>query len=476
MAITDRDPLSLSAQDLEQLTALEPDRRIARASAPSDPSAAPALSLAGRVLVGTLSAAAGVIHVAMVPAHAAEWLPEGIAFAVAGWLQIGLAVAIVARGWKVAVRLASLASVAFIAAWVVSRIWGLPFGPEAGIAHGSGFVDITCVAIEAALVVAGYELLVRPDRGARLSDASLTALSVVPLGVLAFTTAAIVSPSAASHSHGGESAGHSHGTEAAASGSGGTATAATVAADGHGHDHGDGAAATGAPEDDKGLSLLMNGQGEGGGHTHDTSVKALDADTQAKLDAQLAKTQKFVKLFPTVKDAEAAGYTRQGPYSPGLGTHYSNASGVSMGPTLSDEDLEHPTLIYDGVEPESKLAGFMYNIFSMDTQNPPEGFVGPNDHWHFHTNVCLVRRPGGGIDAPLGADTSAPKELCDKYGGAIIANTGYMVHVWTVPGYESPQGLFSNLNAKMTCPNGTYYTVAMEEIGTRKNVCRDVAA
>ena len=143
---------------------------------------------------------------------------------------------------------------------------------------------------------------------------------------------------------------------------------------------------------------------------------------------------------------------------------------------MTDEALEHPMLIFDGISPDSKLAGFMYNIFSMDTKNPPEGFIGPNDHWHYHTNVCIAFRPGGGIDAPLGADTSAPKELCDKYGGSIIENTGYMVHVWTVPGYESPQGMFSNLNAKITCPNGAYYTVPMEEIGNRSNVCLDVKA
>ena len=49
-----------------------------------------------------------------------------------------------------------------------------------------------------------------------------------------------------------------------------------------------------------------------------------------------------------------------------------------------------------------------------------------------------------------------------------------MVHVWPVPGYESEQGLFSNLNPKLTCPNGTYYIVPSEELGTRSNACRDV--
>jgi hypothetical protein len=78
-------------------------------------------------------------------------------------------------------------------------------------------------------------------------------------------------------------------------------------------------------------------------------------------------------------------------------------------------------------------------------------------------------------DPPLlGADASATQELCDQYGGRLIANTAYMVHVWPVPGYESDEGMFSNLNSKLTCPNGTYYTVPMDEIGHRTNVCADV--
>lgn len=221
----------------------------------------------------------------------------------------------------------------------------------------------------------------------------------------------------------------------------------------------------------------MNGAGEGGGHVHTTSVVAVDPVTQQYLDEQLAQLKPLIEKYPTVAAAEAAGYHRQGPYSPGLGAHYLEGKYfVNPGPTMSDEALKHPMLIFDGITPDAKLAGFMYNILSFDTQNPPEGFIGPNDHWHYHTNVCLTINPDGTTDAPLGADASATKELCDQYGGRLLANTGYMVHVWPVPGYESPQGMFSNLNPKMTCPNGTYYIVPLDQVGHRKNVCRDVPA
>jgi hypothetical protein len=409
----------------------------------------------GRVLLATLSFAAGAIHLVMVPSHSGEWLAEGLTFAAVGWLQIGLGVVFVVRPSRAVLRVSCLANAAFIAAWIVSRVSGLPFGPRTGIAEAASFVDITCVALEALLVIVGGRLLMRPDHGSRLGPAARAALSIVPIGILAVTTAAIVSPSALNHAH------HDIGTESAAGATGA-----------HGHSHN----AVGAePIDDKGLSKVMNGQGEGGGHAHTAADVGLDPATQRQLDAQLAQTRLLVDEFPTVRNAEAAGYLRSGPFSPGLGAHY---TAIALGSLNTDgkmdvEDLAHPTLIYDGIAPDSRLAGFMYNIASMDTEHAPAGFAGANDHWHYHTNVCIAARPGGGIDAPLGADTTTTQELCDRYGGFLIANTGYMLHVWVVPGYASPQGVFSNVNGKIKCADGTYHIIRPEDIGHRTSTCSD---
>jgi hypothetical protein len=449
MSVVDREPMSVSAEELERMTSFEPTTPPSR----PDPGASP--SGPGRILLATLSAGAGVIHLVMVTVSAAVWLPEAIAFAVAGWLQIGLAVVFLTLPSRAAVRLSCLANALFVGAWAVTRVTGWPFGPAAGQRPVASFVDLTCVTLEVALVVAGAVLLSRPDRGASLSQSARVALSIVPLGILVLASAAIVSPSAATQGRSSDSA--------------------SVTAGDHDHGSAVGSSPTTAV-DDKGLSQIMNGQGEGGGHNHTFAAVSVDATTQQQLDAQIAKTQPLVDKYPTVKDAEAAGFHRMGPYSPGIGAHY-------MGPdthvvvghtTLTDDDLGHPTLIYDGIDPSSKLAGFMYEIFSLDTQNPPEGFVGPNDHWHYHTNVCITTRPDGGVDAPLGADTTATPALCDKYHGHLIANTGYMAHVWSVPGWESSQGLFSNVNPKLACPDGSYYMIPLDEVGNRSTVCKNV--
>jgi hypothetical protein len=443
MVVTDRPDVALTADELERFAALDP-------AGPPKPTKPP-LIVEGRVLLAALSIAAGAIHLAMVPSHANAWRAEGIAFAVAAWLQFGLGGLLFSNQWRAALRVACLVNAAFIAAWAVTRVWGPPWGPNAGISESASFVDLTCVALEAALVVAGVALLAwRPRGGYRLRNDTRAMFSVVPIGILAIATIAITSPSALNHAHG-----HSD-----------------VAGGGAAHTHDHGLPAAG---DDKGLSAVMNGQGEGGGHTHNIAAVPISARVKRQLDAQLAQTRLLIDKYPTVADAEAHGYHRSGPFAPGLGTHYTGPMGVNLDGKMSIEDLAHPTLIYDGYAPDSKLAGFMYQIFSLDTTKGPEGFAGPNDHWHYHTNVCIVVHPNGELDAPLGADTTASKALCDKYGGALIANTGYMLHVWVVPGYESPQGVFSNVNAKITCSDGTYYMVKPTELGSSKNACRNAA-
>ena len=166
----------------------------------------------------------------------------------------------------------------------------------------------------------------------------------------------------------------------------------------------------------------------------------------------------------------AAGYRRQGPFSPGLGTHYGKGGDTLVGAIIDEENVLDPMLIYEGSAPESKLAGFMYVAFGTGTV--PEGFAGPNDVWHEHTNVCLVVNPDGSTDAPLGADRSdVSPELCDRYGGFLIDNTGYMVHVWTVPGYESSLGVFNKVNPALTCADGSYYTKPIEDWGDSVTSC-----
>jgi hypothetical protein len=416
--------------------------------APPDPAparrvsatAGPGVAVAG---LAALTAGAGLIHLVMTPSHMGESALEGAGFLAAAWVQIGLAVALARRTAPGRALLAAvaIADAALIGLWAVSRTVGLPLvGDHAGHAATVSVVDGTTVTFEALAVLLALGLLRRPGLLARTGGAAL----VVPIAVVALTSAVVASPSARDH------ASESHGDHA---------TSHDIVA---GHDHGDGA----APADDKGWSQLSNGHDHGSAELVD-----LDDATQAQLDEQLAVTEQLVASYPTVADAEAAGWRRTGPFTPGLGTHYVNFGGMRMVTgTVDREELLTPVLIYDGYAPDSPLAGFMY--LSVGSQTPPEGFAGPNDHWHYHENVCLIRRADGGLDTPFGADeTEVNESMCTELGGHWQAVVQNMVHVWTVPGYEHPDNVFGDLNPTITCPDGTYHRLEWKDSGSRETLC-----
>jgi hypothetical protein len=403
--------------------------------------------------LAALSAAAGVIHLVMVPSHVAEFAAEGIAFAVTGWLQLLLAVRLWTRPSRPVLMLTVLANVAFIGAWAVSRTAGLPFGPHAGHAESVSVVDLTCVGLEAALVLLAVALLLRPALSAIALPVGLGL--VVPIAVMALTSAVLASPEARNHAHGthgghGEvAAGHTHASAAAGGG-------AAVA----GHTHG-------APVNDRGLSLLSNG------HHHQIVNQQLSPATTDELKRQLAITREVALQYPTVADAEAAGYRRAGPFSPGLGTHYTHtgAAELNFDGVMDDADLRHPlAIIYDGSEPTSEIAGFMYYA---TTSEPPEGFAGGNDVWHYHENICISYSANGEVDAPFGADLVVTAAQCAEVGGFLLSSTQYMVHVWSVPGWNGVDGgVFAEVNPGLDCGDGSYWQLPPSEWADHLlNVC-----
>src|SRR3954453_1909590 len=295
-------------------------------------------------IAASLSIAAGVIHLVMVPSHAGESLAEGVGFALAGWFQLVAAWLFLSRRVRNFLLPIAVANVLFIGAWVWSRTAGIPFGAHAGQAESVGFVDLTTVALETALLLWCALLVHRPRVGRGWGRGARNVAVLTVVAIFGLTTAAIASPSARDH------AAHSHDA---------------TAADGHDHS---------APVDDKGLAALSNG------HHHTIGPEQpLDAATRAELTHEIAITQEVAQQYPTVAAAEAAGYSRAGPYSPGLGAHYIRPSGEGLNfqGVMTDDTLRHPlSIIYAGTAADSPIAGFMYYAMTPDT---PQGFAGPND-------------------------------------------------------------------------------------------------
>jgi hypothetical protein len=206
-------------------------------------------------------------------------------------------------------------------------------------------------------------------------------------------------------------------------------------------------AAVGATQFNTGLSVQ---------HVHNADQQAeslpdvpLDQPTRAQLAAQLTQARVVALRYPTAADALRSGYQLAGGFAPGTGAHYVSLNGLS-GPGSINVDRPE-ALIYGGTTPTSQIVGLMYYAMSA---NAPEGFAGPNDHWHRHNGVC-VRYTRSGIEVPLPADANVTLGQCQAVSGSYLSVTGWMVHAWVVPGWESPQGVFSHSNPNLRCADGT---------------------
>jgi hypothetical protein len=214
-----------------------------------------------------------------------------------------------------------------------------------------------------------------------------------------------------------------------------------------GHDHGEvleGTATGDSPCEQASPTPASPGQvgtGEGGssdadGHGHRGMVaqQPLTKAEREQLEEQMTQARAVVEKYPTVKDAEAAGYRMSTPYVPCIGAHYTNVKLVfPFNPATPSE------LLYDGTSPDSRIVGLSYLVY--DPGGAPEGFAGPNDHWHQHNNNGGLCFGAGGV--VIGGEAMSEAE-CKEIGGAKRELTDiWMAHAWVVPGFECSWGVFA---------------------------------
>jgi hypothetical protein len=292
------------------------------------------------------------------------------------------------------------------------------------------------IALSALVVVVGALLAVRPAVGTTWSSGASVIGSMIPVAVVAATigglfgtTIAATAPPA--HKSGG-------GVNASAA----LAQATTVKVPG---------------ENSKTFKSTVAGNA-----TEQSELKKfvpLDPATQALVTEQLAQAREAALRFPTFGSAKAAGMILAGGMAPGVGAHMQNISG-SFNDVNPDGTINaaHPaSWIYAGTGPNDPVVGIMYISFG---QSAPAGFAGPNDHWHQHSNVC-VKFSNGMIAVPFAVDQDVTPQECADAHGTFMKRTVWMVHAWVVPGWESPQGVFSHDNLHVYCPGNTDLTNAI---------------
>lgn len=358
-------------------------------------------------MAAVLSAVTGAVHLGYAPHHLSEDWAHGWFFLVIGAVQIAAAMALmIDRRRRVWITIA-VVDLLIIVVWVVSRTVGLPVGPESLRTEDVSAADLLCTVLEigvvvlAAIALFARELLDRPVRD-RLSARA----TVVIVSVVAVALGAVVLTPSFTDSHG---ATHDH-TAVATSGDSPCELAGPPLSDGQ-----------------------VVTDADGHSHRGPAPQSTLTADERTLLEQQQTAARAAAARYPTVADAEAAGFRMSVAYVPCIGAHYTNPLfAISFDPA-------HPSeLLFDGTTPDSRIVGLSYLVWSRG--GAPEGFAGPNDVWHQHNdNGGLCQRRG----VVIGAESMSSDE-CTALGGRKIAlNDVWMLHDWVVPGWECSWGVFA---------------------------------
>lgn len=340
------------------------------------------LSLRG-VVVGLLTALA-VLHLLVAVGRAHDWALEGATLAAAGLVYaVGAIVVALSSSPRHLGILAGWIVVA-VAALVVTRTAGYPFGPYDGYAPSVSSYDVVVIGISlVALALLVSVLIVDVEV---LGRSGWRFETLAPLAVV---VAALP-----------------------------------------------GLAATRWVDDASSLS--------GTGHAHSSSTLSflnppLTWEQREQLGREVARVREIALTHPTLSSAIEAGWSIAGRYARGAGL-------LVVDPRRDFReiafDLDSPHgLVYASDDPTAPIVGVQYAQWrSADEQ--VSGFTGQADSWHLHTGTCVVKGPAGEYAIPW--DEPSTGSGCQEVDGTRDDTVSYMIRAWVVPGWENPYGTFAH--------------------------------
>jgi hypothetical protein len=158
------------------------------------------------------------------------------------------------------------------------------------------------------------------------------------------------------------------------------------------------------------------------------------ADLAPEVQAMVDLGTNVAIQYPTTADASGAGWAESTIYFPGIAAHYLHSGWLD-----SNFEPSQPEVLLYGKD--GQLVGLNYIVFNAG--GPPEGLPGDDDQWHEHPSLCMSKSTG----LVIGGENLSAAE-CDAIGGFVIDFQNFwLLHVWTIPGYESPEGVFSHANS-----------------------------
>jgi hypothetical protein len=217
---------------------------------------------------------------------------------------------------------------------------------------------------------------------------------------------------------------------------------------GHGHADHDDAPSTPGIGDGEVAGVVSAAPPDAESHDdHDgpqTWTPLTDPEVCAQLDAELAQAAAVAARYPTAADAQAAGYMKVTNYIPGIASHWMNLRLVDETFAIDAPEM----LLYDGNGLDARMVGLSYYLIGDPATPPSVGFAGGNTEYHRHIGLCVK----DGL--VVGGEQTSAEDCAARGGTKNDGSRSWMSHAWVVPGCESPWGVFSAKNPKLTAQLG----------------------
>ncbi|CAN5730630.1 hypothetical protein BH24ACT5_BH24ACT5_24060 [soil metagenome] len=342
-------------------------------------------------LAGLCAIGAGAIHAAAAGVHA-EHVTLSRLFVAVAVAQLGVGLATLVRGGRIAAALTALVNLAAVAAWVTTRFVDVTRVAGLEQHEAARFADSVGAALGAGAVVTSLSALMR----------GRTRVTHVRLGlpawtVGAFTVVAMVLGAGQLHNHADS---HDHDAELTVVGQ---STAAAVV----------GPATWPRPYDPT-APIDVSG------------VPGVTREQELRAAGLIRDTQEDLPAFADVSTLGAFGFQSIGDASTGF-EHYINYD------YLGDDRILDPTapesLVYQVDGDQRTLVSAMYIANGVALDDPSiVDYGGPLMQWHVHANLCWV----GGDDGPQVVSVTDDEGNCPP-GSVLAGGDNPMVHVWIAP-------------------------------------------
>ncbi|MBV9103288.1 MAG: cytochrome c [Candidatus Eremiobacteraeota bacterium] len=174
-----------------------------------------------------------------------------------------------------------------------------------------------------------------------------------------------------------------------------------------------------------------------GEHMEVTLRAAQTAQDKARADTVVVAARRIMAEYPTVADAERAGFKKFAPRLQLPVEHYTNGK-YALEAWRGKFNAMHPTsLIFERTAGDLKLVGVMYTASNRATEEELNADVPLSiGTWHRHVNFCVppLGTPASesfGAKARFYFGTIASAQECHAAHGFFVPRVfGWMIHVW----------------------------------------------